>query len=76
MKNELGETFFNKLVGFNDEKTLMFAVDDTGSMSGDIRAVKDISIALVNDMKGKSDINYILSVFNDPIKGKYIKQNL
>ncbi|XP_028518356.1 uncharacterized protein LOC114574325 [Exaiptasia diaphana] len=76
LKKELGEKLFNKLVGFNDDKTLTFAIDDTGSMGDEIRAVKDISIALVKGMKGKSDIDYILSVFNDPLSGKHINQDL
>lgn len=68
LKNELGESVFNKLIGFDDDKSLIFVIDDTGSMGNEINAVKNISIAMVNSFKGKNSIDYILSVFNDPGK--------
>jgi hypothetical protein len=68
LKKEIGEKKFNEFLGVEDSKTLMFAIDDTGSMSNDIRAVKYIATAIVKTQAGKKDVDYILSVFNDPSK--------
>ena len=49
----------------NGDVTLMFAIDDTGSMSGEIGAAKDIAKAIVNQARDEK-VHYILSPFNDP----------
>jgi hypothetical protein len=68
LKKEIGPDKFRELLGVEDYKTLMFAIDDTGSMADDIRAAKNIATAIVNTQAGKKTVNYILSVFNDPSK--------
>ncbi|XP_031573152.1 von Willebrand factor A domain-containing protein 7-like [Actinia tenebrosa] len=72
LQKEIGQTKFSELLGVEDYKTLVFAIDDTGSMGGEIRAVKDISSAIVRTQAGKKTVNYILSVFNDPTTGPVI----
>ena len=65
IKAELGEAAFNTFMSVNGDVTLMFAIDDTGSMSGEIQAAKDIAIAIVNKQRDEK-VDYILSPFNDP----------
>ena len=62
---ELGNTAFDTFMSVNGEVTLMFAIDDTGSMGGTIQAAKGIAIAIVNKTRDES-VDYILSPFNDP----------
>ena len=59
---------FEKFIGNqNDTKvTLMFAVDDTGSMYQEIQAVKDIATYIVNITRPNLEVDYILSPFGDP----------
>ena len=45
--------------------TLMFAIDDTGSMSDEIAAAKKIATSIVNEQRVEP-VDYILSPFNDP----------
>ena len=45
--------------------TLMFAIDDTGSMRDEIAAVKKIASSIVNQQRAEF-VDYILSPFNDP----------
>ena len=68
IKTEVGEVKFKKFVGTknSDKTTLMFAVDDTGSMAGEIQAVKDIATYIVNYPRPNLEVDYILSPFNDP----------
>lgn len=65
IKAELGDAAFDTFMGVNGDVTLMFAIDDTGSMSGEIQAAKDIAIAIVNKQRDEK-VDYILSPFNDP----------
>ena len=44
----------------------MFAIDDTGSMSDEIQAAKDIAAYIVNISRPNLEVDYILSPFNDP----------
>ena len=48
--------------------SLMFVIDDTGSMGSVIEAVKKIATALINHPR-EAPVEYILSPFNDPISG-------
>lgn len=68
IKNAIGEKNFTKFIGNkNDNKaTLMFAIDDTGSMYEEIQAAKDIATYIVNYSRPNLKVNYILSPFNDP----------
>lgn len=63
--------------------SLSFAVDFSGSMSGEIAAVKEQIIQLVTSTIGSNNepADYVLSLFNDPgkrqlfacIKSQYIR---
>ena len=46
--------------------SLMFVMDDTGSMGGEIEAVKSMAIDIMNYDRQAPIISYILSPFNDP----------
>ena len=68
IETTIGKGKFEKLIGNqNDNKaTLMFAVDDTGSMYQEIQAVKDIATYIVNITRPNLEVDYILSPFGDP----------
>lgn len=74
IKNEIGEKEYNKFIGnkIMDKATLMFAIDDTGSMSAEIQAAKDIARYIVDTTSARPNlkVDYILSPFNDP--GKFL----
>ncbi len=65
IEKELGKSTFDTFMSVNGDVTLMFAIDDTGSMSGAIQAAKDIAIKIVNH-KRDEEVDFILSPFNDP----------
>ena len=67
IKAELGDAAFDTFMSVNGDVTLMFAIDDTGSMRDEIQAAKDIAIAIVNKQRDEK-VDYILSPFNDPGK--------
>ena len=68
IKTTIGKDKFDKVIGNqNDNKaTLMFAVDDTGSMYQEIQAVKDIATYIVKMRRPNLEVDFILSPFNDP----------
>ena len=68
IKETIGEENFTKFVGNENlsKATLMFAIDDTGSMGGEIQAAKDIATHIVNYPRPNLKVDYILSPFNDP----------
>ena len=69
IKKEIGEEKFEEFIGEKagkDKATLMFAIDDTGSMSGEIQAAKDIAAFIVKYPRNNLEVDYILSPFNDP----------
>ena len=68
IKTTIGKGKFEKFIGNqNDNKaTLMFAVDDTGSMYQEIQAVKDIATYIVKIPRPNLEVDYILSPFGDP----------
>ena len=65
IKAELGDAAFDTFMSVNGDVTLMFAIDDTGSMRDEIQAAKDIAVAIVNTKRDEK-VDYILSPFNDP----------
>ncbi len=67
IKEDIGETEFEEYLGVNGLITLMFAMDTTGSMRGDITAAIAISTQIVSETR-ENDVDYILSPFNDPCK--------
>ena len=46
--------------------SLLFVIDDTGSMTDEIKAVKSMAIDIMNYDRQAPIITYILSPFNDP----------
>ena len=68
IKTTIGKGKFEKVFGNQDDNkaTLMFAVDDTGSMYQEIQAVKDIATYIVNITSPNLEVDYILSPFGDP----------
>ena len=68
IETEIGKEKFQKFVGTKNSArtTLMFAIDDTGSMSDEIQAAKDIATYIVNISRPNLEVDYILSPFNDP----------
>ena len=68
IEKEIGKEKFQKFIGNKnlDRATLMFAIDDTGSMSGEIQAAKDIAAYIVAYERPNLIVDYILSPFNDP----------
>ena len=68
IKRAIGKDNFKKFIGNQNmnKATLMFAVDDTGSMYQEIQAVKDIATYIVNFSRPNLQVDYILSPFSDP----------
>ena len=68
IEKDIGKDKFQKFVGTKnlDKTTLMFAIDDTGSMADEIQAAKDIATYIVNYRRPNLEVDYILSPFNDP----------
>lgn len=68
IEREIGKEKFQKFIGTKNvaRTTLMFAIDDTGSMSDEIQAAKDIATYIVNISRPHLEVDYILSPFNDP----------
>ena len=67
IKEEIGEDAFDDSLSISGLVTLMFAIDDTGSMGGEIKSAFAISEQIVK-AKRDYDVDYILSPFNDPGK--------
>jgi hypothetical protein len=69
IRKDLGETKYSKLFALEGGKTLMFAIDITGSMSNEIETAKAIATE-ISTSKRRAPSNYILSWFGDPIGKK------
>ena len=65
IKKEIGTQVFEDYLGVDELVTLMFVIDDTGSMGDEIQAAISISEEIVK-AKRDYDVDYILSPFNDP----------
>lgn len=63
---EVGPAVFDKMIGVVDEVTLMFAIDTTGSMNTEIVSAKAIAKYIVDHPRKDTEVDYILSPFNDP----------
>ena len=68
IKRAIGKDNFKKFISNQNmnKATLMFAVDDTGSMYQEIQAVKDIATYIVKMPRPNLEVDFILSPFNDP----------
>lgn len=67
IKKDLGGDSFKTFLGVKGKVTLIFVIDNTGSMRGEIAAAKAIAESIVNQTRNEP-VNYILSPFNDPSK--------
>ena len=67
IKKEVKASVFDDLLGVVERVTLMFAIDDTGSMGSEIVAVKAIAKYIIEcPSRQYTEIDYVLSPFNDP----------
>lgn len=68
IENAIGKKNFTIFIGNKNmnRATLMFAIDDTGSMFDDIQGAKDIAKYIVNYPRPNLKVDYVLSPFNDP----------
>lgn len=72
LETKIGDEEFKDLLAVDGEVTLIFAIDDTGSMYDEIAAAQAISESIVKSRnKDAANVDYILSPFNDP--GKFSK---
>ena len=67
IREDIGDTAFEEFLTISGLVTLIFAIDDTGSMFEDIRAVFAIATQIVREPRNYY-VDYILSPFNDPSK--------
>lgn len=69
---QIGNDSLKTFLAINGEVTLIFVIDTTGSMTGDIKAAQAISEQIIKARSRKNnstvDVNFILSPFNDPSK--------
>lgn len=67
IKKEVKASVFDDLLGVVERVTLMFAIDDTGSIGSEIIAVKAIAKYIIEyPSRQYTEIDYVLSPFNDP----------
>ena len=71
LRKKLGASVFDSFMAVQGDVSLMFAIDNTGSMSEEIQAAKNIAIDIINYPRNASVKKYILSPFNDPYPGTY-----
>lgn len=64
-KKAVGKENIRKMLAVDNDVTLMFAIDTTGSMKDEIDAAKNITQAIV-DHPRKGKVDYVLSPFNHP----------
>lgn len=70
LRKQLGNSTFDSFMAVQGDVSLMFAIDDTGSMSEEIQAAKNIAIDIIRYPRKAPVKKYILSPFNDPYPGK------
>ncbi|CAB4001440.1 Hypothetical predicted protein [Paramuricea clavata] len=66
IRKYLGETMYSKLFALDGGKTLIFAIDITGSMNDVIEAAKAIATEISTSKRRAPPSSYILSWFSDP----------
>ena len=67
LRRDLGDKEMGKILSAQGDSTLIFAIDTTGSMTEEISAAKAIAKEIIS-ATSESEIDYILSPFNDPGK--------
>ena len=75
LRKDIGDAKMNKILSAQGDSTLMFVIDTTSSMGGEIKAAKEIAKAIINVTRD-FEVNYILSPFSDPGKSCVIKFSL
>ena len=70
LRKYLGDEKFSELLALEGGKTLMFAIDITGSMHDEIDAAKAIATGISTLERDTPPSNYILSSFGDPLGKK------
>lgn len=68
LRQGLGNETFDSFMAVEGNVSLVFVIDDTGSMGDTIEAVKKIATAVINYPR-EVPVDYILSPFNDPMSG-------
>ena len=68
LRQQVGSSTFDSFMAVQGDVTLMFVIDDTGSMRDEIQATKNIAIDIINYPR-LAPVDYILSPFNDPYPG-------
>lgn len=74
VREDIGDIAFEEFLTISGLVTLIFAIDDTGSMFEDIRTVFAIATQIVREPRNY-DVDYILSPFNDPTTGPITVKN-
>ena len=69
LRQSLGNKTFDNFMAVKGDVSLIFVIDDTGSMGSVINACKKIATAVINYPR-EAPVEYILSPFNDPMSGK------
>ena len=70
LREKVGNDKFDNFLAVHGGVGLVFAIDDTGSMSEEISAAKKIAKHIVTYERTFSIDQYILSTFNDPYPGE------
>ena len=65
LRRVVGDKKMDKILSIQGDSTLIFAIDTTGSMGEDIQAAKAIAKEIISVTRD-SEVDYILSPFNDP----------
>lgn len=71
LRTQLGSATFDAFMAVQGDVSLMFVIDDTGSMGNEIQATKNIAIDIINYPR-QAPVEYILSPFNDPLPGECV----
>lgn len=75
LRQQVGSVTFDSFMAVQGDVSLMFVIDDTGSMGQEIQATKNIAIDIINYQR-QAPVEYILSPFNDPYPGMFNKNFL
>ncbi|XP_067832937.1 von Willebrand factor A domain-containing protein 7-like [Heptranchias perlo] len=75
IRDSVGDKLFLRFLNINSPSSLSFAIDTTGSMSDDISAVKQRTIAIIDSKQGtpQEPSFYTMVPFNDPGFGPVYK---
>ena len=68
LRRDLGDKKMYRILSAQRYSTLIFAIDTTGSMSDEISAAAKAIAKRIISATPESEIDYILSPFNDPSK--------